>query len=375
MFILFPKPRPAFEIDYQFECNQNNLKYVWYFSLLSCIVFGIHLLHHFRLGWEALSAEMMPYTLIYSFAIIYPAFNMILLGKLKDISALTPIAVFIELMFPIFMASIAVLLSIQSGLNGLGVTPFAIIMMVVCFAIQGHVLMIFSVVTIAFLCLSVTLVWFADAAVYSPLVATCFTTSIACIVISSLTEQMRIRQFEALSELSANNRQLKLLSQQDHLTGLLNRRAIDNIMERELSRSERFDHAFSVLIIDIDDFKHINDAYGHLYGDEIITKVADCIKMHVRDIDYVGRIGGDEFIVLLVETDHTSALQIADRMRTEVSKICTDDKNEKITISVGHSLSEGESHIALIEKADKALYAAKTAGKNKVRSLLSASEG
>lgn len=369
---LFPKPRPAFEAEYVVECNTNNLKYVTYFSMLSVLVFGFHLVHHFRLGLEAISAEMIPYTLLYSFAIIYPLFNILFLHKLKDIPALTPVASFIQVLFPFFMGSIAVILSALSSIYGLGVTPFAIIMMVICFTLQGQFVLLASVVSIGFLVLSILLLMNTQPNVYSPLIAISFTTTLASIIIANVTEHMRINQFEVVTQLNANNRQLQKLSQQDHLTNLLNRRAIDHVLERELSRSERFNHDLSLLIIDVDDFKYINDAFGHVFGDQVLVEVAESIKLHVRDVDYVGRIGGDEFIVILIETTQDHAIMIADRMRGEVLKLKEKHQNANISISIGHASSDGESHVALIEKADKALYLAKRAGKNKVRSLYKA---
>lgn len=364
---LFPKPRPAFEADYRIHCNTNNLKLVWYFSLLVCVAFSFHLIHHFRLGMAAFSTEMMPYTLIYSFSIVYPALNMLLLHKLKAMSPLESIAILIEMLFPLFMCVIAIMLSVLSAQFGLGITPFAIIMMVMCFTLQGHFLLLTCLAVFGFVGLSTCLILFLPNEVYSPLIATSFTISIACIVIANMTEGMRVNQFVIVSDLNNTNRQLKLLSQLDHLTGLLNRRSIDAILQQELSRSERFAHPLSLLLIDIDNFKHINDAYGHVYGDKMIKDVANSIKMHVRDVDHVGRIGGDEFVVMLVETDQNYAIQVADRMRHEVCKLFSSKSKDKVTISIGHAVSEGESYIALIEKADRALYRAKKAGKNKVR--------
>ena len=366
---LFPKPKPEFEIEYRHICNQNNLRYVWYFSLFTCVVFAFHLIHHFRLGHQALSAEMIPYTLIYSFCIVYPAINMLLLGKLKHMPALQPVTNVIEVVFPYFMAAVAILLSTMSATFGLGITPYAVIMMLMSFVLQGQIVALISLIVISFLLMSVTLYLMTPVEVYSPLIAIAFTTGIACALIANLTENLRIKQFELVSELNESNRKLQHLSQHDHLTSLLNRRAIDRILDRELTRSQRFDHPLSILMLDIDDFKEVNDSRGHVFGDRVIQEVAKTIASHVRDVDYVGRIGGDEFIVILIETDHDLALQIANRMRKEIAMIRIPEDDMFVTISIGHAVSEGESHLALIEKADKALYQAKRAGKNKVRSL------
>lgn len=364
----YPKPRAELADEYRLLCNKSNLKYVWYFSLLAVAIFGFHLLHHFRLGTGAISAEMMPYTLIYAFGIIYPGLNMVLLSRIKNVPALNPVASFIELAFPFFIASIAVLLSTIGALHGQGVTPFAILLMVVCFLLQGQFLLMASIVFFSWLALSVLLFTLAEAVVYSPSIAIAFTSGIACIVIAYVTEKMRVHQFEVISELNAKNKQLQLLSSQDHLTGLLNRRSFDQVLEREMARSERFGHPLSLLLIDIDDFKGVNDTFGHVHGDEVIKRIASSVKMHVRDVDFVGRLGGDEFVVLLIETDKHYSLQVADRMRIEVSKV-VNDSEKSLSISVGHAQYAGESLSAFLVRADQALYKAKEAGKNKVRSI------
>ncbi len=370
----FPKPKPELAEEYRLLCNKSNLKYVWYFSLLAVAVFGFHLIHHFRLGAGALSAEMMPYTLLYSFAIIYPGLNMVFLSRLKNIPALTPVASFIEMAFPFFIASIGVLLSTLGALHGQGITPFAILLMVVCFLLHGQFVLMICIVTFAWLALSALLITTSESEVYSPSIAIGFTSGVACILIAYVTEKMRVHQFEVITELNTKNKQLQLLSSQDHLTGLLNRRSFDQVLEQEMARSERFGHPLSLLLIDIDDFKGVNDTFGHVHGDEVIKRIAQSIKMHVRDVDFVGRLGGDEFVVLLIETDKHYSLQVADRMRIEVSKVVNEAENV-VSISIGHAQYAGESLSAFLVRADQALYKAKEAGKNKVRSITAPKRG
>lgn len=370
----FPKPKPELAEEYRLLCNKSNLKYVWYFSLLAVAVFGFHLIHHFRLGVGALTAEMMPYTLLYSFAIIYPGLNMVFLSRLKNIPALTPVASFIEMAFPFFIASIGVLLSTLGALHGQGITPFAILLMVVCFLLHGQFVLMICIVTFAWLALSALLITTSESDVYSPSIAIGFTSGVACILIAYVTEKMRVHQFEVITELNTKNKQLQLLSSQDHLTGLLNRRSFDQVLEQEMARSERFGHPLSLLLIDIDDFKGVNDTFGHVHGDEVIKRIAQSIKMHVRDVDFVGRLGGDEFVVLLIETDKHYSLQVADRMRIEVSKVVNEAENV-VSISIGHAQYAGESLSAFLVRADQALYKAKEAGKNKVRSITAPKRG
>lgn len=368
---LFPKAKVSLESEYKRICNQKNLKYVYYFSILTCLVFCFHLIHHARLGILVLSAEMIPYTLIYSFAALYSGVNIVLLSKLKNVPALTPVAVFIELAFPVFIACVAMILSIVGAQVGQGITPFAIIMTTICFMLQGQLKLLVWLVVISWLSMSGMLVMLIGSAEASPHIAIGFSTVFACLVISIVTEHRRLEQFHTVSELSAENKKLRQLSSEDPLTGLLNRRSFDQVLDREMSRSERFGHPLSLLVIDIDDFKRVNDNHGHVFGDDIIKKVAESIRKHVRDVDLVGRLGGDEFVVILIETSKSYAIQVADRMRIEVAKLPVLDSMNQMSISVGHAQFSGEGLTALIERADKALYQAKKAGKNRVRSSLS----
>ncbi len=364
-----PKCKPQYQPEYRIKCNRNNLRSVWYFSLFTLLIFSFHLIHHFRLGEEAVSAEMMPYTLLYGFAIAYSLLNMLVLFRLRSLPALQVVANIIEAIFPFMAAAIAVTLSILSAKAGLGITPYAITLMLLSFVLQGMFPVILTFVLMAFIGISVALYLMLPITIASPSIAIAFSTAAACILIAFLTEKMRIREFETLAALNNSNRQLTLLTKQDHLTGLLNRRAIDQALVRELARSERFDHQLSLLMIDIDDFKHVNDKHGHVEGDRILQSLSQMIEKHVRDVDYVGRIGGDEFVVILIETDKSSAMQIAQRMLKAIAAMAQKDNDIVVTVSIGHALSEGESHVALIEKADKALYQAKRAGKNKARSF------
>ncbi|MCC2617912.1 GGDEF domain-containing protein [Aestuariibacter halophilus] len=337
------------------------------FALLACIVFGLHLLHHARLGVDVLSAQMMPYTLLYTFGIGYPAVILLTLRYVKQYPAMGPLAVFVEQAFPVFMALIAVALSVLSAGNQQGVTTYPVMMMLISVLLQGQYLLVVGLVLFSWGALAVALVLLLGVPWLSPEIAISFTAALACIMVANMTECSRITQFELQQKLHSENRQLQRLSNQDHLTGLLNRRALDRTLEQEIARSERFGHALSILMLDVDNFKHINDSLGHVQGDEVLKSIAHCLQQHVRDVDFVGRLGGDEFIVILIETDKRHALQVAERMRQQVSKIPMVAGLPTLTVSVGHAQFEGESLIALIERADKALYQAKQKGKDRVQ--------
>ncbi len=149
----------------------------------------------------------------------------------------------------------------------------------------------------------------------------------------------------------------------DPLTGLENRRVLD-YLNQKLSR-QRAEGVY-VLFIDIDDFKKINDTYGHMFGDKILRAVADRILHSVRTSDNVIRFGGEEVVVVLHRVDEKTALGIAQRIRSEVEKLSFEDHPEvKISVSVGIAPYLG-SLLRTIEKADKAMYEAKRQGKNRV---------
>lgn len=156
----------------------------------------------------------------------------------------------------------------------------------------------------------------------------------------------------------------------DSVTGVLSRRYCLERFGQELERSKKFKYSFSFLMIDIDNFKIINDSYGHLVGDAVLKEIAKRIKENIRQIDLVGRYGGEEFSVILIETDKSQAKFAAERIRASIEEkyIGVYDENLKVTISIGICVFPADAHTAgaIIEKADHALYRAKQSGKNRV---------
>ncbi|GJM14024.1 MAG: hypothetical protein DHS20C12_24270 [Pseudohongiella sp.] len=157
----------------------------------------------------------------------------------------------------------------------------------------------------------------------------------------------------------------------DGLTGVYNRRWLDQMLPRLLQRSEQDGLPFCVLMIDIDHFKKFNDTFGHAIGDDVLRSVAETLVEKIRPIDLLVRYGGEEFCALLPETDLESGLGAAQRLRKAVQKIKISDDNDKpipgITISAG--LAErraGEDAEQLLKRADEALYVAKEQGRDRV---------
>lgn len=164
--------------------------------------------------------------------------------------------------------------------------------------------------------------------------------------------------------------EVQSLALRDPLTGLLNRRSIFELGEIEFTRAVRMERPFCCMMLDLDHFKGINDRYGHLVGDQVLQEFARHCLGSVRAVDLVGRYGGEEFIILMPETDRQMALQVAERLRTMFSKksINISDVVISATISIGVAgRDENTSHLeALIARADQALYIAKHKGRDRV---------
>jgi len=172
----------------------------------------------------------------------------------------------------------------------------------------------------------------------------------------------------AYRELEATNAKLKETSFKDEVTGLYNRRFFSLRLEEEISRYRRFNHPVSVVVLDLDGFKTVNDEFGHAVGDDTLRDIGQILMKHSRGINVVSRYGGDEFAVLLVETAKSGARLYADRIRQVVATFPF-SHGKQVTASFGvASLPDDEATTSeeLFRAADEALYAAKRAGKNQV---------
>jgi len=160
------------------------------------------------------------------------------------------------------------------------------------------------------------------------------------------------------------------LARTDALTGIANRRTLFEAGARELSRARRFGHPLSALMLDIDQFKQVNDTYGHARGDEVLHVLAQRCQQHIRESDLVARYGGEEFVILLVETELRGARSLAERLRDLLAQTVSDTGEGplQVTVSIGVAATNGETvdFAALLQRADEALYAAKQAGGNRV---------
>jgi len=180
-----------------------------------------------------------------------------------------------------------------------------------------------------------------------------------------------IASYTDITERKKMEEELRKLATTDPLTGVNNRRRYNEISERELTRCKRYKHPLCVLMLDADHFKNINDTYGHDAGDQVLQTLADICQRELRDVDVLGRFGGEEFTVTLPETTIETALEAAERLRAALAEtriLLEDGRELSFTVSIGAAAleNEDESLSGLLNKADAALYKAKKGGRNQV---------
>lgn len=168
---------------------------------------------------------------------------------------------------------------------------------------------------------------------------------------------------------------LEYQTQIDSLTGLFNRRALEKKIGDEFERSKRYGHPLSVVILDIDNFKKINDTYGHHGGDAALVRISEILRERSRSSDFPSRLGGEEFVLVLPETDQDSAIQVARKFHEEIRSCSfgTVDKPFLLTVSMGLTSTTKKEYSdwrQMVADADCALYQAKNAGKDRIEICL-----
>ena len=190
----------------------------------------------------------------------------------------------------------------------------------------------------------------------------------ATVAIESYYQSTKRRLEALLQELSKAQRNLEASARIDEMTSVNNRHHLFELLESEIARSHRFEHPFSLLFLDIDRFKKINDEFGHIFGDSVIRSTAQITRELIRPANIVGRYGGEEFAIGLVECDSSNAFLVAERLREklESTEIAYNDHRTTITVSIGVAELGGvdDTLEKLIHRADTALYQAKDAGRN-----------
>jgi len=176
---------------------------------------------------------------------------------------------------------------------------------------------------------------------------------------------------EIINEQNRNLAKLVTETMTDHLTTVLNKRGFDKRLEEEYIRYKRYDGKLSLITLDIDHFKEVNDNYGHLFGDKALRSFAQLLRKNIREADILARVGGEEFSILLPETDLEGAVNAAEKIHGILNNsiIKIDGKRIKLVASFGVAvLRQGESKLDFIDRGDQALYLSKKEGRNRVSS-------
>ena len=181
-----------------------------------------------------------------------------------------------------------------------------------------------------------------------------------------LNQELEKKVMERTRELDEKNRELERMATIDRLTGLFNRRKLDEVLSAELMRSKRYGNSFGLIMVDIDHFKQINDTHGHQVGDQVLQLFATQLKQSIREVDIPGRWGGEEFLIICPETVNDNLLTLAEKLRIGVQRKAVPEVGKK-TASFGVTIYEKDDTFeTIVGKVDKALYLAKEKGRDRV---------
>lgn len=188
------------------------------------------------------------------------------------------------------------------------------------------------------------------------------------VVTRDITEQLKAQEDreKLIGELERANTQLQTLATTDALTGIFNRGYISQRVTEELKKSQRYGCALTIVMLDIDHFKMINDTWGHQVGDFVLQQVSQVLENCIRESDRVGRYGGEEFLLILPHTELDNGYRLANRIRETIGALDWQYPEMKVTISGGIAQYSGESEMALLHTADTRLYCAKSQGRNRI---------
>ena len=172
-----------------------------------------------------------------------------------------------------------------------------------------------------------------------------------------------------LNKFQVDLRRVEEMAYTDELTGLYNRRAFNRRLAEEMARARRNDEPLSLIMLDLDDFKHVNDIHGHLVGDRLLTLTGKAIKSAIRECDAAARYGGEEFVIICSGTDTQGAIQVGERLRAYLDRTTFTFRGVNVTVTISGGVAShrpGEAAEKLIGRADRTMYEAKVRGKNRI---------
>lgn len=289
--------------------------------------------------------------------------------RLKDPSLTT-----VQMLTGIMWASILAYYS-HSSIRGSYIVLYLTVFVFGVFRLTLKEFLTLTVVAVGSYLLSVTLLYLnlADEVDMGLEITRCFLLLAALSWFSPLGHyiySLREKVVKANTELKGALAKIEQLAVCDELTNIYNRRQLFNILPREKALADRMGSTFVICLMDLDNFKQINDSYGHLAGDAILKKFALTVKNGIRREDYIFRYGGEEFIVIFTGTRHLSdSIETAERIRTSIENLSFPEISDelKITVSIGITVYQhGEPVDVLLSRADDAMYKAKQKGKNRI---------
>jgi diguanylate cyclase len=259
--------------------------------------------------------------------------------------------------------------------QGVGLLMVALILMFGMFGLAWWQAAGVGLYSISAFAVSMLMAHRVDPVVYPPAVQWSHLAMLVVLVtgfvaVSARLRGMRMRLRAQRNELAVALERISELATRDELTGLLNRRAMSDLLEAERQRTQRAGHRWSVIVLDIDHFKQVNDLHGHAGGDAVLRAVARTAQAAIRGSDALARWGGEEFVVLLRDTAIDAAGEVAERLRSDLAALAVriGAADWRITVSAGVTqYAPGEATDAAVSRADDALYEAKAAGRNRVR--------
>lgn len=195
-----------------------------------------------------------------------------------------------------------------------------------------------------------------------------FNISCALFAVLTIARHYEKSRAEAYAFLEERNAELQRIAITDGLTQLHNRAFLDDTLERELQRAKRDDTELTVLILDTDHFKVLNDSYGHLVGDQVLVELSGLLRKNIRSSDVLGRWGGEEFMIIAPNTDADGAVELAEKIRTATAKHRFTEEKLHLTISIGIAeLTPQDTLVSIVRRADEGLYQAKHDGRDCTR--------
>lgn len=229
------------------------------------------------------------------------------------------------------------------------------------FAVVGYLV----VVALAIRNKSMELQWSIEVLQWFIFTVTC----IGFVMTGALIHRLRWRLSMKNEELAEALEEVREKAIRDELTGLFNRRHVMEVLEQQQALANSGDYGFSICYLDLDHFKPINDRYGHGVGDEVLTRFAGIARASLREADYIGRLGGEEFVLMLPNTDCAEAARVAERLRSALENTDFSDLVPELQVTVSAGLAQyrpGETLDTMMARADACLYEAKEAGRNRM---------